>query len=182
MNDLGEAILAHYEEYLGDFIGADPYSNEDKTVQLLGFDKAVKDCLLFATLGLSNYSDDIDNCCEIIMATDDDYDNCAEVFMNSVFYVLSNQMKFGRGVLIEGADSIVEGFSKKHNMSAVYFSTVYMLPEDFSSIEDECNFYMGFFVSKQEAEYIKQYGCEKFEDLLEQNNIDVIDLNRPSVI
>lgn len=181
MNNLGELIIDHLKEYLGDFIGVDPYSDNEHQIQLLGFDKAVENCLLFATLGLSKYSESINNCCEVVMATDGDYDKCADIFMNSIFYALANKMNFGRGVLIEGADSVAEGFSKQHNKSAVYFTDVYVLPKEFSMIEDMCKMYMGFFVSKKEADFIKQYGCERFEDLLEQNNIYVIKLNRSSL-
>ena len=41
---------------------------------------------------------------------------------------------------------------------------------------------MAFFVSEKEAQYIKEKGSEKFEDVLEQNNIDVINIDRESVI
>ena len=53
------------------------------------------------------------------MATDSDYDQCAEIFMNAIFYVVSNKMNFGRGVLIDGIDNNFEGFSKQHNKAAV---------------------------------------------------------------
>lgn len=182
MNNLGETILNHYENYLGNFIGADPYADDNYQIQLLGFDKAVENCLLFATFGLSKFTQLANQCCEIIMASDDDYDNCAEIFMNSIFYVLSNNLKFEKGLLIEGADAIVENFSHKHNKSALYFTEQYIFPTTFTSIEDKCKVYMCFFVSEKETQYIKQYGCEQFEDLLEQKNVDVITLNRPSII
>ena len=41
---------------------------------------------------------------------------------------------------------------------------------------------MCLFVSKDEAEFIKKYGSEKFEDLLENSDVDVIDLKRKSVL
>ena len=180
--NLGEIILDRYKEYLGQYIGADLYSNDECEIQLLGFPEAVENCLVFSTLGLSKYSDFINNECEILLAVNEAYDECANVFMNSVFYILSNKMNFGRGVLIEGTDSIVKDFSAKHDKSAIYFTDVYILPEEFSVISDSCKVYMGFFVTKQEAEYIKQYGCEKFEDKLEEADCDVIDLNRKSVV
>lgn len=49
-------------------------------------------------------------------------------------------------------------------------------------IEHVWMLYMGFFVSKKEAEYFRENGCEKFEDLLEENDVDVMSLNRESVI
>ena len=115
------------------------------------------------------------------MATDSDYDQCAEIFMNAIFYVVSNKMNFGRGVLIDGIDNIFEGFSKQHNKAAVYFTESYVLPESFSIIEGKCKVYMGFLVSQNEVDYVKKYGYEQFEELLEEKNVDVINIDRKSV-
>ena len=182
MKYLAEKLMDHYKYYLGDYIGADLYSDELHEIQLLGFDEAIENCLLFATFGLSKYSEDINNCCEIIMAVDRDYDQCAELLMNSVFYVVSNEMNFGRGILVDGIENINNNFYKQHNKAGIYFTENYIFPNSFVQIEDSCKMYMAFFVSKQEANYIKKYGCEKFEDLLEKKNVDVIEIDRISII
>ena len=36
MNNMGEIILDHYQKYLGEFIGAEPYSDNEHQIQLLG--------------------------------------------------------------------------------------------------------------------------------------------------
>ena len=182
MIDLGKMLLDHYTEYLGDYIDSDVYSDDEHQIQLLGFDKAIEDCLVFSTLGLSNYSYSIHNCCEIIMATDCDYDACAEFFMNAIFYAVQNHMDFGRGIWISGADNISERFSKRHHKTAIYFTSAYILPEEFSMVEDKCKIYMGFFISQEEVDYIRKYGCRKFEDLLEEKEVDVINLDRKSAV
>lgn len=133
MNNMGEMVLDHYQKYLGEFIGAEPYSDNEHQIQLLGFDKAIENCVLFATLGLSKYSESINNCCEVIMA-------------------------------------------------AVYFTESYVFPENFSIIEGRCKVYMGFLVSQNEVDYVKKYGCEQFEELLEEKDVDVINIDRKSVI
>ena len=133
MNNMGEMILDHYQKYLGEFIGAEPYSDNEHQIQLLGFDKAIENCVLFATLGLSKYSESINNCCEVIM-------------------------------------------------TAVYFTESYVFPENFSIIEGRCKVYMGFLVSQNEVDYVKKYGCEQFEELLEEKDVDVINIDRKSVI
>ena len=133
MNNMGEMILDHYQKYLGEFIGAEPYSDNEHQIQLLGFDKAIETSLLFATLGLSKYSESINNCCEVIMA-------------------------------------------------AVYFTEPYVFPENFSIIEGKCKVYMGFLVSQNEVDYVKKYGCEQFEEILEEKDVDVINIDRRSVI
>ena len=109
-------------------------------------------------------------------------DKCAEIFMNAIFYILENKMNFGKGVLIEGINNIDAEFSKKYNKTALYFTNIYILPEEFAIINNQCKIYMAFFVSEKEAQYIKEKGSEKFEDVLEQNNIDVINIDRESVI
>ena len=175
--NLGEAILDHYDKYLGKYAGADIYADEEREIQLLGFPETIKNCLVLATFGVSKYEE-----CEVILPIDDHYDECAEIFANSVFYALSNRIKISRGVLIEGADSIVEGFSEKCGKTALYFTEAYPLPDDFAAVDNKCHIYMGFFVSKKEAEFIKAHGSERFEDILEEKEVDVIDLNRSSVI
>lgn len=175
--NLGETILDQYEKYLGEYAGADIYSDEEREIQLLGFPETIKNCLVLATFGVSKYDE-----CEVILPVDDLYDECAEIFANSVFYALSNNIKIGRGVLIEGADNIVEGFSEKCGKTAMYFTEAYPLPDEFAAVDSKCHIYMGFFVSKKEAEFIKVHGSEQFEDILEEKEADVIDLNRSSVI
>lgn len=180
--NVGDLLLNHYEHFLGDYIGADVYSNGEQDIQILGFPKAIENSMVFTTLGLSKHSDMINNQCEIALAVDESYDECATIFANAVFYILSNRMNFGKGILIEGAESIDPSFAEKFNKTALYFTNVFILPEDFAFVNDVCRVYMCFFVSKEEAEYIKKYGSEKFEDLLDKSDVDVIDLNRESVL
>ncbi len=175
--NLGETILDHYEKYLGEYVGADVYADEEREIQLLGFPETIKNCLVLATFGVSKYEE-----CEVILPVDDLYDECAEIFANSIFYALSNNIKIGSGVLIEGADNIVEGFSDKCGKTSICFTEAYPLPDEFAVVDNKCHIYMGFFVSKKEAEYIKEHGSERFEDILEEKGIDVIDLYRSSVV
>jgi hypothetical protein len=118
----------------------------------------------------------------VILPVDDLYDESAEIFANSIFYALSNNMNIGRGLLIEGADSIIEGFSEKCGKTTLYFTDVYLLPEEFALVDNKCHIYMGFFVSKEESEYIKKYGSDQFENLLEEKEVDVIDIKRKSIL
>lgn len=180
--NLGESILIHYGIFLGEYIGVDKYTSDEYTIQILGFDKTFKDCITFASFGLSNYSSLINNSCEVIMPVDDDYDNCAVVFANALFYALQEKMDFGRGTIIEGLDNIITDFSKMHNKAAIYFTESYVLPEEFSLIDNNLKMYMAFLISENELEYIHKYGCEKFENLLESAKVDIININRKSII
>jgi len=57
----------------------------------------------------------------VILPVDDLYDECAEIFANSIFYALSNNMSIGRGLLIEGTDSIIEGLYEKCGKTSFVF-------------------------------------------------------------
>lgn len=181
-NECRRVITRPLRTFLGDYIGADVYSNGEQEIQILGFPKVIENSMVFITLGVSKYYDMINNQCEIALAVDESYDECAEVLANAVFYILSNRMNFGKGILIEGVENINASFAEKYNKTALYFTNVFVLPENFAFVNDVCCIYMCLFVSKDEAEFIKKYGSEKFEDLLENSDVDVIDLKRKSVL
>jgi len=169
---IGDIILDHYTKYLGEYAGADQYRFGNQIIQILGFPNVFNDCLVFATFGMSKYSEEIRCQCEVILAVDDLYDECAEILANAVCYIVSERMEFGRGILIEGVDSIVPGFSDLCGKSALYFTEVSGLPEDFSVVDEGCEIYMCFFVSKEEAEFFKEHGRDAFETYLEEKKID----------
>ena len=115
--DLGETILDHYNQFLGDYIGTDVYTNGDYEIQILGFPNAIKDCLVLTSFGLSNHACQGD-CCEVILPVDDLYDESAEIFANSLFYALSNNMNIGRAA---GEERCCEG--KRQN--EMFFHVVF---------------------------------------------------------
>lgn len=180
-DSLGETILNHYEKFLGAYIGADKYADKSRTLQILGFDKVFENSLTFATFGLSNYAEDINALCETVMTVDDDYDNCTTLLANAGFYAVQNKIDFGRGAFIGGLDNVARGFSKAHNKSALYFTEPYAFPEEFSRAGG-CKMLSAFFITESEEEFIKQNGADAFEDMLEEREIDVIALDRPSAV
>ena len=102
--------------------------------------------------------------------------------MNAIFFAVSSKMNLTHGTVISGADAIADQFSARHDKSAVYFTDVFILPDAFASVDEKCRILMAFFISQKEADFIRQNGFEQFEDLLESKDIDVIDLNRESVV
>jgi len=181
MDGLGERILSHYEKYLGQYVGADQYTDGGSIIQLLGYDGVFEGCLVFATLGLSKCSDAVGRVCELICAADSDWDECAEVLMNAVFCAVTDGIRLGCGSVISGIESISEEFAASHGKSAVYFTGNCLLPEGFSDAGG-CEMLTAFFVSGSEARHIIENGPESFEDLLEQAGADITVLDRPPVI
>ena len=175
---IGDKILDHYAKYLGDFVGSEQYRFGDRIVQILGFPNVFKDCMVFATFGMTKFSEEIHRLCEVVLPVDDLYDECSEILANTVCHIVAEKMEFGRGILIEGVDNIVPGFSDSCGKSALYFTDVSGLPEEFSVVDGGCEMYMCFFVTKEEAEFFKQHGSDAFETYLEENEIDVAAVRR----
>lgn len=109
---IDEKILDHYTKYLGEFAGTEQYRFGNQIIQILGFPNVFKDCLVFATFGMSKYSEEIKRQCEVILAVDDLYDECSEILANTVCYILSEKMEFGRGIIMNEKEKILEAMKK----------------------------------------------------------------------
>lgn len=179
-NNLGEIILNHYEKYLGLFGDRTIFrGGEDiPVIQLLKYDNIFDECITYASFGFSKYSGIIGNTCETILSVDDDFEDAALIFANALFFIIKNRLEFGRGTCVDGIYNINREFADRHKKNAVYFTETYVFPDEFSHISNGVKMYLGFFISQDECNYLKEFGCEKFEDLLEERKCDVMDLDR----
>lgn len=179
-SNIGELIINHYEKYLGVFEDCLIFSNDEAkpSIQLLQYSNVFKECKTYATIGLSKYADVLSDMYEVIMVVDDDFEESATILANSLFYIVNNNTKLGIGTYIEGVKNINEDFSIRHNKNAVFFSEPYAFPDEFSDIDKKVKVLLAFFISEDECNYIRKYGCSKFEDFLEEHNIDIMNINR----
>ena len=179
MENLGKAIFEHYEKYLGEMLGADSYP--DQSIQLMGYQDAVENCLTFATMGLSLHRKEIGSCCEAVLTAEEDFDSCADLFMKVLSYIIAEGLPLSRGMAIGGIDSLNPVFFGKYHKSALYFTEPTMFTGGFRQVNDQCRIYMAFFISPEEEAYLRKNGAEAFEKRLEEGKADIIDLNRPAV-
>lgn len=179
-NNMGELIMDHYEKYLGVFEERYIFKSEERmpSIQLLQYGNVFEGCKTYVTIGLSNFAYIISGVYEVVMVVDDDFEDSSTILANALFYVINNTVKLDRGTYIEGIKNINEEFSIKHNKNAVYFTEPYAFPDGFSEINKEIKMYLAFFVSEEECNYIRKNGWEKFEDYLEENNVDIMNINR----
>lgn len=178
-NNLGEEILNHYEKYLGIFEDHRVFKGcEDMpSIQLLQYSNVFEGCKTFVSFGMSKFSAIINNICETILIVDNDFQRASYLFANVLFYIIENNMDFGRGTYVMGIENVDKDFALKHNKAAIYFTETYMFPEAFSCINGRIKMYLAFFISQEECNYIKKYGCEKFEDYLEEQECDIMKLD-----
>lgn len=177
-NNVAERLLSHYEEFLGNYTSAQLYKNEEgASIQVLEYENVFEDCKTYMSFGVSNFGLNIHNKREIVLNVDNDFDRASCIFANVLMYLVENNAHFYKGSYIEGISAFDEDFCAEHKKSGVYITEAYPFPEEFLMCGD-IKIYMCFFISEEELEYLKKNGSDSFEDYLEENEIDIMELNR----
>lgn len=178
--DLGERILVHYDNYLGDFVNSSLFCSDDNAIniQLLRYDNVFEGCNTYASLGITKYSNQIHSKYEIIYSIDKDYEKSSCMIATTMIYILSKGLHITKGSYVEGVDIFDLEFCQSHNIGGVYFTECYPFPEEFSVIEKDVKMYMAFFISKDEVAIIDEKGSDEFENELEMHDIDIMELDR----
>jgi Suppressor of fused protein (SUFU). len=185
----GELYYDHYCKYLGEPIDREVYKNNDKipSIQILKYENVFEKCLVYNTLGFSKYEDVVGVNVEVSMVVDGAFRHAGYILANSLFYCISKQMQFGRGIAISSIENIDKSFVEKYNKNSVYFTEPFGFPEEYSYVHSERvdnggKILLAFFISQSEYDYFVENGADKFEDLLEENNVDPFNISRKSMV
>lgn len=177
--NIGEMILSHYEKFLGNYTDSEPYKNEEGvSIQVLEYENVFEGCKTYMSFGVSAFSGYIHNKCEIVLNVDNDFDRASCIFANVLMYLIENKVHFYKGSYIEGIAAFDEDFCAKHEKAGFYIAEAYPFPEEFFDVCDDIKIVMCFFISQEELEYLKKYGSDRFEEYLEENEIDIMELDR----
>ncbi|SDG74878.1 Suppressor of fused protein (SUFU) [Selenomonas sp. WCT3] len=78
---------------------------------------------------------------------------------------------------------VVKMYYKNTNMKHILFVRPFSWNTDFYLEMDDCivTWLEILPISDSVLKYITENGCEAFEDILEESEMDILDLNRPSV-
>ncbi|MDM5155443.1 suppressor of fused domain protein [Bacillus sp. DX1.1] len=188
MINYGELYYDHYSKYLGEPMDREVFKNSEDipSIQILKYENVFEECLVFNTLGVSKYEEIVGDNVEISMVVDGAFRSTGYILANTLFYCVGNEIEIGRGTAISGIESIDKSFVQKYNKSAVYFTEPFAFPEEYGHVltgntEKHGKILLAFFISQSEYEYFVKYGTEKFEELLEENNVDPFHVSRESI-
>lgn len=180
--NIAEILLSYYEDFLGNYTSVQLYKNEEgESIQVLEYEDIFEGCKTYMSFGVSNFSEYIHNKCEIVLNVDNDFDRASCIFANVLMYLIENKVHFYKGSYIGGVAAFDEDFCAKHKKAGIYITEAYPFPEEFLMCDD-IKIYMCFFISDEELEYLKKYGSDSFEDYLEENEIDIMELNRAAFV
>lgn len=185
MNNIGELYYNHFETYFGHPVERKVYANRPDwpSIQVLAYDQVFPACRVFATLGLSHFSDAVGGTFEIIVPVDGGWDDVPDILGNCLFYAVANRRRLGVGFGIGGIERQLPNFCQRFGKSAIYFTHPINLPDSFLTAPKRFGeILLGMFLSSEEFAYVVTNRVDDLEDTLERRNVDPFDLARSSCI
>jgi len=183
----GERYYDHFTKFLGPVRSRAVYrqSIDSPDVQILEYDNVFDGCRVFTSFGLSHYSDQIGQICEVMVPVDSGWENVSNILANTLFYMIQQDICMSRSAAVSGVDAICHEFAQKYGKHALYFTDPFGLPEEFRRVQssNDCgSVYLGIFISQFEYNFLLREGFELFEELLETSNVDPYNISRRSIV
>jgi hypothetical protein len=187
MERWGECYFDHYERFLKNLTGRHIFEQDggSPSIQVLAYDKVFSGCRVFASLGLTHYSQELGQIGEVVVVADDGWAELPFVLANALFYLIQHSISLGWGIAIGGIENISPGFVRSYQKHALYLTHPFGLPESFARVQCDGTqgyVYLGFFISKTEFDYFAMRGASQFEELLQSSRVDPYNLHRPSTV
>jgi hypothetical protein len=186
--DVTERYLDHYAQYLGEPVGAYPFSISDElpAIRILAYDNVIDGCRVFASLGLSSFPGEGGELCEVMCPIDKAWEDAPAILAQSLFRMVARDpFRPARGVAVDGIGLGNPDFVKKYKKSALYLTDPFELPEEFAFVDHagvEGRMYLAIFLNEDEYNFLAANDCEKFEDQLEEKGVDPYDIKRKSCV
>lgn len=182
----GEAYLNHYERCFGEFTEREVFHpNQDgPAIQVLTYDNVMRGCRVYASLGLTHYSEDIRSVGEALVCTSPSRD-LPLILASSLFYLVQSRMELGWGMVVGGVDVVAPFFCEQYDKTALYFSLPTMFPEHVRTVRKgnaSGKLYLVTPITKAERDYFTNHGAVEFERMLGSSDVDTLELDRPSAV
>lgn len=135
----------------------------------------------FSTIGLGELAPE--NCyTEILGASYSHFEAFENIISSVAFFMIKDKWKATEGTVFE---AMIEMYYPDIEMKHIYFTLPFLWEdklENFSLNGMNICFLLVIPISDNELNFLNQYGKEAFETLLEDNNIDIFNLNRKSIL
>lgn len=178
----GECYYDHFEKYLKAPIHR--LSDQQVGLQLIAYEGSSE--VFFCTLGMTKYSQELGDFCELFVTTTYPSDDLGDLFLKISAYLVLHSVKLKLGLVLSGLENIDPNFVEHCHKTAIYFTFPFFLSEKFAVVscgEQVGKVYQGIFITEAERNYIAEHGGETFEDIVEATaNINFADLYRSSII
>ncbi|KMM62613.1 hypothetical protein ACH95_05370 [Bacillus glycinifermentans] len=162
--------------------------NHHNSVDILSVDDRPEEGITsFATLGLSDYSIDYEVngkplCIEILGAIDSSSEIFANVLSTCAFNVINSNFTCAPGAIFR---DVIKMYDQNTEMEHVLFVPPFLWEDGLESLEfssKNATWLLAIPISEEEYLFARENGSEKLEELLEEQQIDIFDIKRKSVI
>ena len=181
-------IIEHVESFLGRIDYGWKGDDSKSAISIARFrNQPVEGMNTYVTLGLSHHVLSIQNKRQVrqefVFSTFDTVpsEDVVSFLLSFSDFILTKHEALLRGEVVGPAAPIISGSS----MNAVYASMPVIFDDEFATFEgDSPSTVMVWLIPifESEAKYIKDYGWEAFEDVLEQQDPDLWDIGRTSIL
>jgi hypothetical protein len=144
---------------------------------------------IYMTIGVSDCENNVETNdgyenipVELFMACHKEFDKATNILATTGFYITKDKYECRPGaVFMHMVDMYYTNTAMKH----IYFTTPFLWEDKLEQLEldsKEVSFLLLIPISDTELEYKQQNGDDALETLFEDNEIDIYDLNRKSVV
>jgi Suppressor of fused protein (SUFU) len=177
----------HFTQYFGKPFDVQRFQADadGPSLQVATFDQRYPNYRIFASLGLTNYRDAVQDLGEVILLADAALKDVPLLFVNSLFYVIDRRIPLGSRFTIGGIDNLNAAFADHFDKVALYYTIADGFPEGFERLawDHEVGLvYQALFISAAEQDFIQRRGAQAFEERLRSQDADLCSLRRPSCV
>lgn len=141
----------------------------------------------YSTIGLSSYDiglsvEDKPLRFEFVGASPAEYEHFGNIMSTCAFNIINSDYSCSPGTIYP---NIVKMYYPELNTKHILFVSPFLWDKEFETLhfeDKEVAWLQAIPISDTEFVYASQHGSESLEDLLEESDVDILDLNRPSVI
>ena len=161
-------------------IGYGDETNSTEINILSCIDPIDKNVTFYGTIALNEQAQH--NEFEILMASYTKNKHIPNILSSCAFFIIKNKWKVKWGNIFE---TLVQEYYPKSLMKHLYFTKPYIWEdklEKFIIKNRIIKFLLAIPISENELKYINEKGYKEFETVLENNNVDIFNINRKSII
>lgn len=171
-------LINHIEKYLGKITSGESITTEEfGKLQFLKFEnQPFENIVTYSTLGLSNHilniKDGKDVRMELIASVNDTEEGSA---INDLLHYIAHKMLINHKAILRGQVIPIPNNILRNSFESVYVSIPVFFEEEFASLkgtDPDVIFAWVFPLFRNEADFIQKEGWNKFEDYLQENEID----------
>nr|WP_244977160.1 suppressor of fused domain protein [Deinococcus humi] len=147
----------------------------------------MKDTHVLTSLGLTHFQAVLGEAVEIVVPVSELDDVVADTVMASLTFLLYLRVTVPEVSFLHNVQRSVPVFAERYGKVAFAFAEPYLFPDAFAHLalpksESIGKVRMGFFLSEGEVNMMEREGLDALYALFEEQQVDVIDLRRPSVV